>query len=384
MITPLTTSIENLTQDIENFKQKQESKMTTFETKHTHDWEIKMDTLNTRLSKLEVVSQRPALGDMESPAEKAALVSYVRKGETGFEEKALSTETNPGGGYLIPQVIAGDMVQTITAHAPIRSLARLTTISTDALEVLLDKDTAQIGWVSETQGRDDTKTPEVARVKIPVHELYAKPRATQKLLDDAAINVESWLIEKVSTQMARTENDSFINGDGVGKPRGFLTYPTAPADAWEWGKLESFDTTEDGSFGGFGPEILLDTLNAMKPEYRDQAVWIMSRSALAAVQKLRLNDASVVYRSLSEKMGDTLLGYPVVVCDDMPALIPGKASKSIVFANLREAYQIVDREGIHVLRDPYSTKPYVEFYTTRRVGGDVVNFEAIKVINFKK
>ena len=381
----LNESLGSITQDFQTFKQDQEEKMMTFEEKQTQDMETKLDILKTRLGKLEVAAQRPILeGSPEILAEKEELLTYVRKGETGLEEKALSTETNPGGGYLIPQVIASDMVQTITAHAPLRSLARVTTISTDALEVLVDKDSAQIGWVSETQSRDETTTPELARVKIPVHELYAKPRATQKLLDDAAINVESWLIEKVSTQMARTENDSFVNGDGEGKPKGFLTYPTAQSQDWEWGKLEEFITLVDGDFGEFGADVLIDTLHAMKPQYLDQAVWIMSRSTLAAVRKVRSGDDYLFQPSFSDKAPGTLLGYPVVVCDDMPALIEGKPSKAIVFANLREAYQIVDREGIHVLRDPYSAKPYVEFYTTRRVGGDVVNFEAIKVVNFRK
>lgn len=384
----VTQSLDTLTQDLQTFKQKQEDKLdtitTNLETKHESLWEEKMTSVNTRLSKLEAVAQRPAMGirDQGTCEEKAALVTYVRKGDSSYEEKALSTETNPGGGYLIPQVIAQDMVHTITAHAPLRALARVTTISTDALEVLLDKDPAQIGWVSETQNRDETATPEVARVKIPVHELYAKPRATQKLLDDAAINVETWLVDKVSTQMAHTENDSFINGDGVGKPKGFLTYPSAPTASWEWGKLEEFSTLTDGAFGELGADVLIDTLHAMKPQYLDQAAWIMSRSTLAAVRKVRSGDEYLFQPSFADKGPGTLLGYPVVVCDDMPALVAGKPSKSIVFANLKEAYQIVDREGIHVLRDPYSAKPYVEFYTTRRVGGDVVNFEAIKIVKF--
>ena len=380
----ITDAVEKLTDEVQMFKTVQEKKLQELERKSVSQDHTQVESMMERVSKLEAISQRPARGlDGETHEEKSRFMTYVRKGgeSLSLEQKSLSSITPEEGGYLVPQIVSDTMVKTITAYSPIRELARTTAISSDALEVLLDKTEADIGWAAQSGDRPETKTPELARMKISVHEMYARPRATQTLLDDASIDVEKWLVEKVSDKMARVENASFINGDGQGKPRGFLTHETT--DANEWGKLQAFKTGANGAFyeGMFDP--LLNALHAMKPEYLSEAVWIMPRSAKVALLKLKTEDGRHIYiESLEAKLPDTLLGYPVVLCDDMPTLKAEKASKSIVFANLKEAYQIVDRQGMHVMRDPYSAKPYVEFYTTRRVGGDVVNFDAIKVIDF--
>lgn len=383
-ISYITEAVEKLTDDVQEFKSAQEKKLHELERKSASHGSEQVERMMERVSKLEALSQRPSQGfDADVTEEKSHFMTYVRKGgeHMSLEQKALSAVTPEEGGYLVPQEVSDTMVQTITAHAPIRALARTTSISTNALEVLLDKSEADIGWATEAGERPETRTPELARMKINVHELYARPRATQNLLDDASIDVEKWLVEKVSDKMARTENASFIHGDGDGKPRGFLTYETTPEN--QWGKLQSFKTGVDGAFYEGLLDPLFDAVHAMKPEHLSEAAWIMPRSAKAALLKLKIEDGRPAYaQSLEAHLPDTLLGYPVVLCDDMPALKAGEVSKSIVFANLKEAYQIVDRQGMHVLRDPYSAKPYVEFYTTRRVGGDVVNFEAIKVIEF--
>ncbi len=247
----------------------------------------------------------------------------------------------------------------------------------------MDKGSADVGWVSELADRAETGTPELEKVRISVHQIYAKPRASQKILDDARIDVENWLVGKVSEKMAASENAAFVNGDGDNKPKGFLSYPLVNVAAGEWGKIESVKSGADGQF--VKPDVLLDAINAMKPQYLHGAVWLMSRSAMAALRKFKDDWNQYLWQpGLAAGSPATLFGYPVVVNDEMPALIDGKESTSIVFANFHEVYQIVDRESMHVLRDPYSAKPYVEFYVTKRVGGDVINFDAIKAIQFKE
>ena len=338
-----------------------------------------------RFHQLYAAQQRPLLGidSNQNCSQKQAFMDYITSGQSSFQEKALTSLEGPTGGFLIPAVVTERIEKALNRISPLRSLARVTNISTDSLELLLDKGNADVGWVSETEERKETETPELAKVRIPVHQIYAKPRASQKILDDASIDIENWLVGKIAEKMAATENAAFIRGDGENKPTGFLNYEAVPVGDGAWGKLESLNTGVDGKFKGI--DILLDTLNAMKPQYLPGAVWFMSRSAVSALRKLKdeMGGYSLWQPSLMAGSPDSLLGYPIVISDDMPALIEGKSSQSMVFANFYEAYQIVDRTSLHVLRDPYSAKPYVEFYVTKRVGGDVVNFDAIKVVNFK-
>lgn len=336
-----------------------------------------------RFQQLYAAQNRPVLGvDNQNCQQKQAFLEYITQGNNGFQKKALTSRDGPTGGYLIPAVVTERIGQALNRISPLRSLARVTNISTDSLELLLDKGNADVGWVSETAERKETETPELAKVRIPAHHIYAKPRASQKILDDASIDIENWLVGKVAEKMAAAENAAFIHGDGENKPAGFLQYDVVPVGEGTWGKLECLNTGLDGKLKNI--DVLLDTLNAMKPQYLNGAVWLMSRSAVSALRKLRdeMGGASLWQPSLVAGTPDTLLGYPVVISDDMPTLTEGKQSKSVVFANFYEAYQIVDRTSLHVLRDPYSSKPYVEFYVTKRVGGDVINFDAIKVINF--
>lgn len=302
-----------------------------------------------------------------------------------YEAKSLSSQSGQEGGFLIPSGLSDTLQSVLNSTSVMRQIANVREITTDALELLMDKDMADAGWAQETAVRDETATPEFVKIRIPVHEMYARPRATQKLLDDVTLNIEEWLSEKIAQKMFAMENASFINGDGQGKPKGLLAYESVAKDAWAWGKFEHVISGADGAFGDAGVDTLYDVMNALKPQYVPGACWLMSRSAQASLRKLRdSNDNRHVWQpALVEGATPTLLGCPVYTSDDMPSLVSGTESVSLAFGNMKEAYQIVDRQGIHVLRDPYSSKPYVEFYTTRRVGGDVVNFEALKFIKFK-
>jgi len=275
---------------------------------------------------------------------------------------------------------SGRIVQRVFETSPMRAYASVQVISTDALEGLFDLNEASSGWVGETDARAETNTPQIGKWRIPVHELYARPHATQKLLDDASINMEAWLAAKVADKFARDESAAFVNGNGVNRPRGFLTYgagTTLP------GQIEQLPTGASGAFAAApnGGDVLVDALYSLKAPYRANAVWAMNRSVLRAVRKLKDSDGAYLWQpGIQAGQPSAIMGYPVASFEDMPNL--GANSLSIAVADWREAYQIVDRVGIRTLRDPYSSKPYIQFYTTKRVGGDVVNFEAIKLIRF--
>lgn len=312
---------------------------------------------------------------------KGAFESFMRKGDKVIEDaelKALQVGTDPDGGYLVTPDTSGRIVQKVFESSPMRAYASVQVISTDALEGLYDLGEAGSGWVGETDARPQTGTPQLGKWRIPVYELYANPAATQKVLDDAAINLEAWLAGKVSEKFARDETAAFVNGNGVNKPRGFLTYPdgtTLP------GTIEQIATGASGALASApsGADALIDALFALKAPYRANATWFMNRSTLKLVRKAKDSDGAYLWQpGIQSGQPATLLGYPVAAFEDMPN--PSSGSFSIAVGDMRAAYQIVDRTGIRVLRDPYTAKPYVLFYTTKRVGGDVVNFEAIKIV----
>jgi len=313
----------------------------------------------------------------------SAFGRFLRKGEERFtadEHKALSVGTDPDGGYVVYPDMSGRIVQRVYETSPMRAYATVQTISSDALEGLYDLDEAGASWVGETESRAETDTPQIGRYRIPAHELSAKPQATQKLLDDAAINMEAWLSAKVADKFARTEAAAFVTGNGINKPKGFLTYAdgtTLP------GTIEQFDTGVNGAFAAApsGGDILISAIYGLKAPYRANAVWAMNRATTTLTRKLKDSDGSYLWSpGIAAGQPATILGYPVASFEDMPD--PATGSLSIAVGDWREAYTIVDRIGIRVLRDPYSSKPYVQFYTTKRVGGDVVNFEAVKLVKF--
>lgn len=351
--------------------------------KKSLDYEV--DALNARLNYLEKTApyHKNLKGNVEMTNH---FETYVKTGQLDLETKALSTSGD--GGYFVPTVVENRVTEALNSVSPLRQISNITTISTDALDVLIEKKHPSVGWVSEHGDRVETDASEVEKLRICVHEMYAKPRATQKLLDDSNINIEEWMVDRVSAQMARVENAAFVNGDGKNKPKGFLTY--AGTDQETWGKLQTFTTCKSGGFmdNDLGVENLFDVVHSLRPEYLRGACWVMTRSALVAIRKLKDNrtDQFVVQQQEIVDGGiqshTTLLGFPVILSDDLPALNPSISSISVAFGNFKLGYQIVDRQGLNVLRDPFSAKPHVEFYTTRRVGGDVVDFHAIKLLKF--
>jgi len=318
-----------------------------------------------------------------------AFARYLRKDDrvlTADEQKALSVGSDPDGGYVVSPDTSGRVVKRMFETSPVRAHASIQLISTDALEGMHDVDEVTQGWVGETATRAETDTPELAVWRIPVHEQYAEPRATQKILDDAFIDIEAWLADKVADRFARVENAAFITGTGTNQPRGMATYADrATAATFELNTIQQFDTGVNGDFPAdpAGPNVLYDAIYGLIAAYRQNASWFMNRTTMGATRKLQDSDGHYQWQpSVAAGQPPTLVGYPVASFEDM-ATFSTTGALAIAFGDMAATYQIVDRIGIRVLRDPFTTKPFIKFYTTKRVGGDVVNFESLKFINFK-
>lgn len=332
--------------------------------------------------------ERGAPVDLEAyRAYKKGLGAYMRKGEqvSADERKAMSVGSDPDGGYAVTPDTSGRMVKRIYETSPMRQVASVVTIGTDRLEGFNDLGEGAAGWVGETAPRPATGTPQLGKWEIPVHEVYAFPQATQKLLDDAMFDVEGWLADKTADKISRMENTAYVAGDGTGKPRGLLSYPVAatPDASRAWGIFEYVATGTSAGFGTTtnGTDKLIDLVYSVKAAYRQGASFLTSRATIGAIRKLKDGQGNYVWQpSLNALQGGLVLGFPVVDAEDMPAI--GADSLSIAFGDFKETYQIVDRIGIRVLRDPFTNKPYVGFYTTKRTGGAAISFEAVKFLKF--
>lgn len=314
-----------------------------------------------------------------------AQATYLRKGDrmmTDAEIKAMSVGSDPDGGYWVDPDTSGRIVKKVFETSPVRQVASVQTISKDALEGFLDLNEGTAVWVTETGTRGTTNTPQIGKWRIPVHEFYAQPATTQQMLDDSAVSVEQWLADKTSDKFSRTENAAFVNGDGNGKPRGFTSYTTGTGSTG-WGTLQHVPTGTNASYGtsDTGAQKLVTLVHSLKTAYRQGAVFAMNRNTVGQTRLLKDAQGAFIWLpSMQVGQPSTLLAYPVVEMEDMSDI--GTGNLSVAFGNFGDGYQIVDRQGIRVLRDPYTSKPYVLFYTTKRVGGDVLNFEAIKFLKF--
>jgi HK97 family phage major capsid protein len=295
------------------------------------------------------------------------------------------------GGFWAPTTTFDRIITKLRETSPVRQVAGQVTISTNDLELPIDVDDVESGgWVAEKAGRPNTGTPEVGVQKISTFEQFANPRVTQTFLDDAGIDVEGYLSEKVRSRLGRTENTAFVSGNGAGKPTGFLAYAAASvttADATrDWGALQHVLSGGAAGFPyasgeGSNPDALIDLIAELHPEFRPNARFAMNRRSEAVIRKLK--DGNGNYHATFTQLqsgvfGLQIFGYNSVTFEDMPNFDAG--TFPIAFGDFGQGYLIVDRMGIRVLRDPYTAKPFVQFYTTKRVGGDVVNFDAIKLL----
>lgn len=320
----------------------------------------------------------------------AALRSYIKSGDVDginamLVNAGMSVGSDPDGGYTVYPTLSAQMTKRVFELSPMRRIARVVPVSSDSFEEIADLEEGEASWVGETQARPDTATPKLGMLRIPVHEIFAQPKITQKLLDDSEIDLAAWLVEKCAQRFARKEGAAFVAGDGQLKPRGILTYPTAAtADASRpWGTIEHVNTGASGAFGSStaATDSLIDLTYRLKVAFRPNARWLMNRTTAGVVRKLKDGDGNYIWQA-SAALGepDRLLGFPVELDEEMPAIASN--SLSIAFGDFREGYTIVDRHGLRLLRDPFTDKPNVRFYTYKRLGGDVSNFEAIKLLRF--
>lgn len=352
-----------------------------------------LDDQKRRIDQLVVADRRPVLSADAREARrggnrevKAAFESYVRKGDatglTRLETKALSAGSDPDGGYLVPEETESAIDRVLKSISPIRAIASVRQIGSMSLKKPTSLGNLGAGWVGETDARPQTTTPTLAIVEFPAMELYAMPAATQSLLDDAYINIDEWLAEEVQYEFAAQEGAAFVTGDGTNKPKGFLAYENVANASYVWGKVGYVATGNAGAFPASDPfDKLVDLVYTPKQAYRQNGRWVMNRKTEAEIRKFKDGDDNYIWQPGSNASEPaTLLGYPVSEAEDMPDIAAN--SFSVAFGDFARGYLIVDRVGVRVLRDPYSAKPYVLFYTTKRVGGGIQNFEAIKLLKF--
>lgn len=303
---------------------------------------------------------------------------------SGDERKAMSAGSDPDGGYMLPHSTVGRMVTRIYEQSIMRQICEVQTIAGPGIEGLVDNDEADAGWVSELGTRSDTDTPQVGKYEILAHEMYAMPKVSQRLIDDAATDVEGWLAGKVADKFGRVEGTAFWQGSGVGQARGLASYTTAAtADGSRaWGQFEHVVTGANGAFHTTQFDPVHTLMGAMKDHFLPNSQFVMRRAVRTAARLLKESTTNRYLWEPGMQVGapERLMGYPARVDEYMPTLATG--SLSLAFGDFRQAYTIVDRMGVRTLRDPYTAKPYVVFYSTKRTGGGAINFEAVKFLKF--
>ncbi|HHI89267.1 MAG TPA: phage major capsid protein [Hellea balneolensis] len=346
-----------------------------------------LDRQEKRLRTLAGKAARPVV-DMASPdtEAKAAWSDYIRTGDTSalsaLEGKALSAGVNADGGYVAPEETESRIDRALAESSPFRSIASIRRIGAVGYKKPVSAGGATSGWAGETDARPETTAPQLQLLDFPAGELYAMPAATQVLLDDGVADVDQWLADEVRDVFAAQETAAFVSGDGVNKPNGLLSYTAVAESSHAWGNIGYIATGTDGAFDGTAPiDALIDLVYAPKPRYRANASFMMNRRTIGVLRKFKDANGDYIWQpSTTAGQPSSLLGYPVVEVEDMPDIASG--SFSIAFGDFKRGYLIVDRQGVRVLRDPYSAKPYVLFYTTKRVGGGIQDFHAIKLMKF--
>lgn len=362
------TDFKDFTNGINAKLQKQEERMNTFDRKP-------------------LISGRPVLAsaaETEAPHQKA-FAAYLRSGDDDglrglvLEGKAMSTAVASDGGYLVDPQTADTIRSTLSSTASVRAIANLVTVNSTSFDVLVDHSEIGAGWATETGSATETSTPSIDRITIPLHELSALPKASQRLLDDSAFDIEGWLAGRIADKFARSEAAAFVAGDGVDKPKGFLTEATVDNDVWTWGNLGYVVTGASGAINDGDP--IIDLVYALGAEYRANGTFVMNSKTAGTVRKLKDADGRFLWSDgLAAGEPARLMGYPVLVAEDMPDVAAD--SMAIAFGDFGAGYTIAERPDLRVLRDPFSAKPHVLFYATKRVGGAVSDFAAIKLLKF--
>lgn len=346
------------------------------------DYEVKADALEDSFDAVQIKPERPVLA-VEPAFEARVFDGFLRRGDTAGV-KSFSGAVQADGGFAVPREIDQRIDATLKTISPIRRIANVVRVGSAGYRKLVTQNGVASGWAAETGARPETATPAFNEIVPPMGDLYVNPAASQFMLDDAAFDVEAWLSSEIATEFARAEGNAFVLGSGTNRPKGFLTLPTAvTTDATRpFGTLQYTASGAAGAFAATNPQDrLVDLVQSLRPPYRQGAVWVMNSKTLATLRKFKTTDGAFLWQpSLIVGNADTLLGYPVIEAEDMPDIATD--SLSIAFGNFQAGYIITERAETQILRDPYSNKPFVYFYATKRVGGTVTNSEAIKVMKF--
>lgn len=402
------TLLDGILKGFEDFKKTNDERLAKMEKgAATGDFEAKLAAMQTDLAK--ALDLKKDMDRLEAKSNLAGLVGnaaatnpdkvayksaffdrFVRKGEDSAElkslqQKAWNITTGSDGGFAVPEQLDRAIEQLIRDISPVRAVANVVTVGTSDYKKLVNRNGIASGWVGEVAARPETNTSAFSEIAPPMGELYANPMVSQQSLDDMFFNVEAELQAQLVEEFAVREGAAFITGSGTNQPRGFLSVTTAATadSARAFGTIEHIPTGVAGDWAASNPADLLFRLaGALKAGYRNGAVWMMNKTVMFEI--LRFKDTTGQYlwqpRLQDSGLSIRLLGFPVAEAEDMPAKAAN--SLSVAFGNFRRGYTIVDRMGMRMLRDPYTNKPYVGFYTTKRVGGTVVNSDAIKVLRF--
>lgn len=345
-----------------------------------HALRSEVEEVKSRLDRVARQGGRPVLGGGSSVELKGFVDGYLRQGREN-ELKSMSISSVADGGYAVPTQIDAMIAAKVKALSPIRNIAQVVQTGSANYRKLISLGSTNSGWVAETGARAETLSPKFAAVAPPMGELYANPSASQQMLDDAMFELEAWLADEIAREFARAEGAAFVSGTGTNQPAGFLAAPTSNAND----TTRTFGTLQfvaSGNASGFdsAPDLkLIDLVMSLKAAHRQGATWVMNSGTLASLRKLKDTTGAFLWQpGLYSGQPDRLLGYPIVEAADMPDV--GANAFPIAFGNFANGYLIAERMATRILRDPYSNKPYVNFYATRRVGGQVLDSDAIKLL----
>ncbi|TIX49384.1 phage major capsid protein [Alteraurantiacibacter aquimixticola] len=344
-----------------------------------------VDEVKARIDKIGRAAARPAIegAAKDSPEVKGFVDGYLRRGSE-TELKSISGMVQSEGGFAVPREIDAMIASELKEISPIRQLAQVVQVGSAGYRKLVTTGGTRSGWVSETSARLETEAPEFAEIAPPAGELYANPAASQGMLDDAGFDLEGWLANEIAMEFARAEGSAFVNGSGANQPLGFLSSPTSMAgDAVRpFGSVQYIGSGDANGFSTNPESGLIDLVHTMKAGHRQGASWLMNSSTLSEVRKLKTSDGAFLWQpGLVEGQPDRLLGYPVVEVEDMPDVAAG--TFPIAFGNFKAGYLVTERSATQILRDPFTNKPFVHFYATKRVGGQVLDSAAIKLLKIE-
>ncbi|HBH4385603.1 phage major capsid protein [Escherichia coli] len=384
---------QELQRKFDDFKEKNDKRIDAIE-QEKGKLAGEVETLNGKLAELENLKsdleaelaevKRPAGGTQNKVASehKEAFIGFMRKGrEDGLRElerKALQVGNDEDGGYAIPEELDRTILTLLKDEVVMRQEATVITLGGSDYKKLVNLGGTTSGWVGETDARPETATSKLGLIEPFMGEIYGNPQATQKMLDDAFFNVEDWINSELALEFAEQEEIAFTSGDGSKKPKGFLAYESTDEDdkTRAFGKLQHIAS---GAASGVTADAIIKLIYTLRKAHRSGAKFMMNNSSLFAIRLLKDNDGNYLWRpGIELGQPSSLAGYGIVENEQMPDIAAD--AKAIAFGNFKRGYTIVDRIGTRILRDPYTNKPFVGFYTTKRTGGMLVDSQAIKLM----